>query len=792
MNTCLPGCSSQVSHPHRAARISPKPKSVGLLSKLRTPRSNRLRSGTRLLQAALLLLCTGGVIGAQAASSRAPVLLTANTSSRAIALESVTFKPEPFPVTASLPFSIDTRTRVCIFAMGLDLLPGEGTNAFTADAVDGVGKRYPLRVEYSSPVPGFPGITMFIVRLADDMGNVGDVLMRLNLHGMASNPVRVAIGHTPTACPGSDCPATDPAEAIMAAPATPPPADAPYVPESFTGAASDADTVRFLEQATWGPTAAEITRVKAMGFRAFLDEQFAAPVTNPAKGSNFPDLPFPNDDQGTACPSTSTDPNYNQTVCNRDQFSTYPIQRTFYSNALYGPDQLRQRVAFALHQVFVVSGLSPLNRPSWMTVYLQALDRGAFGNYRTLLQDITLNPAMGEYLDMRLSTRQSPNENWAREVLQLFSIGTAELNLDGTPKLDSQGIPLASYSQTTVNEFTRLFTGWNLDPTLIAPSVSNWRDPMVPRGGSTTRHDTGAKTLLNGVVVPACLAPNTNQQCAQSDLTAGLDNIFNHPNVGPFIGKQLIQHLVTSNPSPAYVARVARVFNNDCDALYPQGCTSVRGNMKAVVQAILLDPEARGNVKTDPNYGKLREPAQYVNNVLRALNVKSFDKTATSDGVLGRNSSTNFTGQLDQPIYEPVTVFSYYQPGYEVPGTKILGPAFGILSTSTTLRRANIMNTLIYSGVTANTSPTALSPDRPRGTSADLANFEALANATPDAVVDQLNALMLHGTMSTQMRSSIITAMNAINDSNTTTRARKRAQVAAYLVATSSQYDIQR
>ncbi len=306
-----------------------------------------------------------------------------------------------------------------------------------------------------------------------------------------------------------------------------------------------------------------------------------------------------------------------------------------------------------------------------------------------------------------------------------------------------------------------------------------------------TNHDTAAKTLLNGLTVPACVAPNTNAQCAQSDLTAALDNIFNHPNVGPFVGKQLIQHLVTSNPSPAYVERVARVFNNDCNGLYPAGCTNTRGNMRAVVQAILLDPEARGDVKTDPNYGKLREPAHYVIGTLRAFNAKSFDKASTSDGVFGSRSSTDFTGTLDQPIFQPTTVFSYYQPEYEVPGTKILGPAFGILSTSTTLRRANVINTLVYSGVSANTTPTALSPDRPRGTSLDLSNLETLSS-NPGAVADQLNSLMLHGTMSTTMRNSIITAMSAINDADLTVRARKRAQAAAYLVATSSQYDVQR
>jgi uncharacterized protein (DUF1800 family) len=528
----------------------------------------------------------------------------------------------------------------------------------------------------------------------------------------------------------------------------------------------------------------------------YLNEQFTLPQANPAKGSNYPDLVFPNDDQGTACPSTSTDPNYNQAVCNRDMFSSYPLQRTFFSTALYGNDQLRQRVAFALHQIMVVSTANgELNRPSRMTPYLQSLDRNAFGNYRTLLGEITLTMAMGQYLDMRLSTRTNPNENFAREILQLFSIGTDVLNLDGSPQLDAQGMPIPSYNQTTVNEFTRVFTGWReTTPSTLGSGIRDYRSPMAPRGG--TNHDFNAKTLLNGFTTTPC--SNTsgalNIACAQADLTAALDNIFNHQNVGPFISKQLIQHLVASNPSPAYVERVARVFNNDCSGLYPQGCTNTRGNLKLVVQAILLDPEARGDRKTASDYGKLREPAQYINGFLRAFNVKSFDKTSTSDGVLGvRAGNPDFTGTLDQPIFQPTTVFSYYQPGFEIPGTKLLGPAFNILSTSTTLRRANDINSLTYTGVQTNTSPTVASPDRPRGTSIDIANLEAMAvNPNDFQITNYLNALLFHGTMSTQMRDSIVTAMNAINDATLTTRHQKRARVAVYLAATSSQYDIQR
>jgi uncharacterized protein (DUF1800 family) len=674
--------------------------------------------------------------------------------------------------------------------MNLELMAGEAGNSFNADMQDASGKRYPVTVEYAAPLPGFPGITMLIVRLSDDLGDVGDVLLQVSLHGMASNRVRVAIGHT------GGGPNDDAGAVPTPAPVTPPPADPVFVPDAYTGPSTDADTVRFLEQASWGPTASEVARVKAMGFIAYLNEQFNTAPTNPSKGSNYPDpLPWPSpapvaidaitfvpDDSAVGCPTGSP------AECGRDNYGQYQIQKNFYRNALYGPDQLRQRVAFALHQILVVSGRDDLAMPARMIPYLQALDRGSFGNFRTLLQDITLTPAMGRYLDMRLSTRTNANENFAREILQLFTIGTVRLNRDGSPQLDAQGLPLATYTQTNVNEFTRLFTGWNFAAAFTA-GITNYRDAMVPRGG--TNHDFGAKTLFNGVTTTACSSATgaPNVACAQADLAVGLDNLFNHPNVGPFIGKQLIQHLVTSNPSRGYVDRVARVFNNECDGLYPltNPCTTnARGNLRAVVQAILLDPEARGDLKTAADYGKLREPAQYVVGFLRANNVKSFDKTSTSDGVLGSRSSTDFAGTLDQIIFQPPTVFSYYHPDYEVPGTKILGPAFQILSTSTTLRRANIINTLIYTGVTATTTST----DRPRGTSVDLASLEALGS-NPGAIADALNALMLHGTMSTQMRNSIITVMNGIPTSDANF-ARKRAQTAVYLVTTSPQYDIQR
>jgi uncharacterized protein (DUF1800 family) len=441
----------------------------------------------------------------------------------------------------------------------------------------------------------------------------------------------------------------------------------------------------------------------------------------------------------------------------------YPLQIKFFQNALTGNDQLRQRVAFALHQVFVVSG-TDVNLPSWMSPYLQTLDRNAFGNYRQLLQEMTLNPGMGLYLDMLGNSRSNPNENYAREVLQLFSVGLDKLNLDGTPQLDGQGKRIPTYDQTTITNFARVFTGWRLAPPKVTViggvsyNVFNYQDPMIVT--SENNHDTAQKVLLDGAVLPA--GRNSTQ-----DLAAALDNIFNHPNVGPFIGRQLIQHLVTSNPSPAYVERVARVFNNNCAGLYADSpCSGVRGDLKAVVTAILLDPEARGDVKTDPSYGRLREPAGFITNILRA-------GSAASDGYLNPNAVS-----LDQDVFRPPTVFNYYPADYVIPGTTLNGPQFGILSTTTSLRRANFANTIIYNGI-------GVTVNSPTGTQLNLSALQSFAS-NPGSLVDELNRLMLHGTMSQSMRNSIVTAISTVSELQSRTR------MAFYLVASSSQYQIER
>ena len=763
------------------------------------------RAARRLCAAVCLSALAAVAASAQSLPQGSPVLLTEGTgqTTRAVAYEAVTGRSEPFPVLSAVNWNADKsntrdqQTRVMLFAMNLGLLAGEGANALTADAQDGSGRVYPLKVEALTKPPydifdvdgkqhvAQPQDWLWAVtlRLDDQMTDtLGDVLVRINLHGLSSNRVRIAVGH-----PGSGIAADPSTEFVSPAPPTPPaPTPAPTPKAYGPGEASAADVTRLLEQATWGPKTSEVTRVQGIGLRAFIDEQFAAPVLNAAKSSDYPDLSIVVDDSSVTCPST-LDAN-TRNACLRDNYSMYPLQTQFFKNALTRPGQLRQRVAFALHQMWVVSGRD-IPVPWWLSGYLQTLDRNAFGNYRTLLGEMTLSPAMGEYLNMNQSVATNFNENYAREVLQLFSIGVNKLHHDGTPFTDAQGQPVPAYVQTDVDEFTKVFTGWNFNraPSPALPAgTTNYRDPMVPRGGTT--HDRTAKNLF-GTALAGCPGTNgaANSTCAQNELNTALDVIFNQPNVAPFVSRQLIQHLVTSNPSPAYVARVADAFDNDCAGLYPESpCFNQRGSMKNVVRNILLDPEARGDVKTDPSYGRLREPVQYINNFLRAFN-------ATSDGVIAQctaGSVGDATNAMGQPLFLPSTVFSYYEPDYQVTGTRLTGPAFQILTTSTTLRRANYVNQMLYFGIQATSVGGCGTNTIPTGTQIQMLPVINLAD-NPSGMVDYLDTLLLHGTMSASMRQTVLNAVNAIPNTSSDYQ-RRRAQTAIYLVATSAQYEVQR
>jgi len=535
---------------------------------------------------------------------------------------------------------------------------------------------------------------------------------------------------------------------------------------------SRADTVRFLEQATFGPTSELVAHVQDIGFEAFLNEQFAAPM------SDYPELEFWPPRRPSGCTGT----------CQTDNYTLYLLQRHFFSNALYGQDQLLQRMAFALGQILVVSAID-VRLPSWMRGYQQLLYRSAFGNFHQLLYDITLNPAMGRFLNTlnnKCQTRTppeeevcrnglsfKPNENYAREILQLFSIGTFLLHQDGTRQLDGNGHPIAAYDQHTVEEFARVLTGWILAPPLAGPAdiggaVPNYRDPMrVHRDGQGREdyHDRGPKTLLNGLTLPV-------GQSQEQDLNSAIDNIIHHQNVAPFISTQLIQHFVTSNPSPGYVARIAGVF-----VAHRETPTQ----LQQVVRAILLDQEARGDFKdpaAEPHYGKLREPVLFITNILRAFN-------ATSDGVLDAlniEGSAIGSAAMSQEVFKAPSVFNFYSPTAQVPGeASVLGPQFAIFSSLTSLRRDNFVNRVIFATIPADP------PHRPTGTSIDLSTWDALGN-DPDQLITVLNELLLHGTMSGEMRHIIREAIASIPADNR----RLRVQTAMYLIATSPQYQVQR
>lgn len=475
--------------------------------------------------------------------------------------------------------------------------------------------------------------------------------------------------------------------------------------------------LRFLRQATWGPKPGDVDRVKQIGRDAFLEEQFNAMV------STYPDSLY-------------------------DQSVEY-MQEHFMRLTLTGNDQLRQRVAFALHQIWVVSAVE-VDCNEAMVNYYRVLINNAFGNYRTLMTEMTLNPAMGVYLNMANNRSQAvtgapPNENYAREILQLFTAGLVKLNPDGSQQMAS-GLPVPSYTEEDVKELARIFTGWTFGdgnpstvPTKLAPE--EYRFPMEP---VEAFHDRGAKTFL-GVNFPA----NRN---AREELEAALDVIFAQPSVAPFVSRQLIQHLVTSNPSPQYIADVAAVFNNNG--------SNVKGDLRAVISAILRHPEAALGA---PSAGKLMEPALFIISQLRTLNANVTDHPFMSD----------LAAEMGQRVLYSPSVFNYFSPFFRVRGATLFGPEFQIFTSVTTLARTNFVARLLSGGFGGDVT-------------IDYTPFRNLAG-DPAALVDYVNTLFMGGLMSNEHRQAIIDAVSATPASNTT----ERARTALYLTLVSAQYQVE-
>jgi uncharacterized protein (DUF1800 family) len=478
-----------------------------------------------------------------------------------------------------------------------------------------------------------------------------------------------------------------------------------------------------------------IQHVQSVGLTAYLNEQFATPTTPLAA---IPTTPLP-----ALCLASNT---------------AYPCAESeWWQTAVTGNDQLRQRVAFALSEMFVVSTQSIAGQA--IPQFHNALANDAFGNFRTIMQDVTLSPAMGAYLNMLNSAKpaagQIANENYPRENMQLFNLGLYLLNQDGTPQLDGFGNTIPTYTEAQVEAFARAYTGWTYGvagggtPTKFPNPTADYADPMA---AVESEHDTTAKILLNGTVLSA-------GGTAEQDLKGALDNIFKHPNEGPFVCRQLIQHLVTSTPSPAYVSRVAAVFANDG--------TGVRGNMKAVITAILTDQEARaGDTNAGYDGGHLREPILFLTAMMRALGYTNTDPNASWD------SLSNYANTLSERPYRANSVFNFFPPNYVIPGTTLNAPEFDIENTATATLRLTLADEIVnnkISSFTVNLSSTSV--------------LGALA-ASPSALTDNLSMLLMHSQMPANMRSTIISTITPL------TSTAQRVRVAIYLIVTSSQYKV--
>lgn len=559
------------------------------------------------------------------------------------------------------------------------------------------------------------------------------------------------------------------------------------------GPRRDADAARFLAQATFGPSADAIAQLRTLGYEAWLQQQFAAPVSYSEPYLDWVGRPPANDD-----------------VTDDARLEIWAINSVGLPDPSRGmavpTDALRQRVAYALSQIFVVSNVNgTLNYQPWaLASYQDMLAENAFGNFSDLLHAVTLHPAMGIYLSMIQNQKADeeqnihPDENFAREVLQLFSVGLVMLDSDGSPLLQG-GAPIPTYNQATVRGFAAVFTGWNWNNTgcgeetftccdeetyfWCGPSNRDeppWQEPMQP---VEAYHDsTAPKQLLkyDGVALANGILPPAG---AQAELDAALNNIFRHPNVGPFIARRLIQNLVTSNPSPAYIRRVAEAFRDN-----GQG---VRGDMKAVIRAVLLDVEARyGQWQQPERFGKLREPLLKFTHLWRAMNARS------GNGRIGNLSTWPYLEERigQAPLRSP-TVFNFFKPDYSRPGeirsAGLRSPEFQILSDTLAVGTPNRLFYEVFCYYTG--SDRCWDSDAPDTLQLDLARDAPLAASDPGALLDRYSLLFMSGQMSPFMRATLLTQLQQLTSQDYgNSLGRVRVQNALYLILNSPEYSIQK
>lgn len=536
-------------------------------------------------------------------------------------------------------------------------------------------------------------------------------------------------------------------------------------PGGSTGLVTRVQAARLLQQATFGPTLRELDRVQQLGIPAWIDDQITnAPATlhRPYMEQIYADFNGPR-----------TDLTYLYSEMDNFIFGnncTTPFARA----ALSGPDQLRQRVAFALSQICVISRRDPNleNKPLGVADYYDIFVRNAFGNYYDVLREVTLHPVMGRYLShignqkARPEINQYPDENYAREVQQLFTIGLWELNPDGTRQLDVFGQPIPTYGNAGITEFARVFTGLWFGGQPWGNNGWSDDDSSVPMQLWAEKHDFGAKTLLHGFTIPA-RAPTVEN--GMRDLDDALRCLFEHPNTGPFIGKQLIQFLVTSNPSSNYVARVAAKFANDGNGK--------RGNLAAVVKAILLDEEARDArwFLGAPEFGRLKEPVQRAFAITRAGNIGRYTN------LLWWTWGDFNAAAFQEPTYSP-SVFNFFRPGYQPPGlltqTGLVGPAFQITDSYSSISFPNKLWEMTQNGL-AYYNTYSFPPDY-----ADLLSVSGDAGL----LVDQVNLLFCGGSMSAATRDNLVNAVNQVASYDRLLRIR----LAVYLAATCPEGAVQR
>jgi uncharacterized protein (DUF1800 family) len=540
----------------------------------------------------------------------------------------------------------------------------------------------------------------------------------------------------------------------------------PAPPALSSTALATSEVSRFLMQATFGPTQAEIDALAGQprtALNTWITNQINAPISLHVDGTTADFTQF-------SQPGGATD----RSNSNR--------QAAWWRIAVKGQDQLRQRVAFALSQIFVVSENNDTlsGTPVGLAAYNDMLARHAFGNFRTLLQDVSLSPIMGIYLSHLRNAKATfnsqgtqlsfPDENYAREVMQLFTVGLNHLHPDGSLVLDFDGLPVPVYDQQTIAETAKVFTGWAFASSATNPSfygaASDYLNPMrlYP-----TYHDNGSKTIIGGQILPA-------NQGGTKDVQDTLDALFNHGNTAPFISRQLIQRLVTSNPTPGYVYRVAQVFANNG--------SGVRGDLGAVVRAILTDYEARSPVATASlSYGKLREPMLRTSALLRGLGGDS------NSGRIGITSGNTDFNLAQTPLKAP-TVFNFFEPAYVQPGVLaqagLHAPEFQILTDNTAITVPNFLRGYIY----ANRAVATDLANQTIGFRLDTATL-ALA-ATPQTLVDQLNVILAGGTLPSTVTSRIVTALNAMPAATTDANRLERWRSAVYLIMTTPSGAIQR